>query len=333
MKKRNLGQFKVSEIGLGCMNFSHGYGEPIDDAKATAIVHRALDMGVTFFDTAAVYGFGLNETLLGKILPPFRNRITLASKGGMSGAMTEKGYQRFIDSTPKTIIDNCNESLKRLNTDVIDLYYLHRWDKKTPIEDVAGTMGDLVREGKVRAIGFSEISAATLRRAHAVHPVCAVQSEYSLWTRNPEIALLGACRELGINLVAFSPLGRGFLTGKFPGLAPLHAHDLRQKMPRFLPQCYEKNLHLLAPFEALAKEAQCSMAQLALAWVLAQDPLVIPIPGTTRLAHLEEDLLASGLALTQEVLAKASELINQQTVCGDRYDAVAQAAVDTENFS
>lgn len=332
MKTRQLGPFRVSEIGLGCMNFSHGYGKPIPDERSIQILNRALALGVTLFDTAAVYGFGLNETLLSQWIGPVRDRITLCTKGGMSGEMTDNGYQRKIDSSAATIRQNCDESLKRLGVDVIDLYYLHRWDKKTPIEEVAQTMGDLVRAGKVRAIGFSEISAATLRKAHAVYPVTAVQSEYSLWTRNPEIALRDTCKELGVSLVAFSPLGRKFLTGRFTRLSDYEPHDLRQKMPRFLPGNYEKNAALLVPFQALAAEAGCSMAQLAMAWVLAQGEHIFPIPGTTSVTHLEEDMAASGLNISKDILQRASTLINQHSVYGSRYDPVAQASVDTEDF-
>lgn len=332
LKTRQLGPFCVSEIGLGCMNFSHGYGKPIPDEIAYQILDRALDLGVTLFDTAAVYGFGLNEILLSKWVGPVRSRITLCTKGGMSGEMTDNGYQRKIDSSAATIRQNCDESLKRLGVDVIDLYYLHRWDKKTPIEDVAYTMGELVRAGKVRAIGFSEISAATLRRANSVYPVTAVQSEYSLWTRNPEIALLDTCKELGVSLVAFSPLARKFLTGRFTSLSDYDPFDLRQKMPRFLPGAFEKNSALLGPLQALATEAGCSMAQLALAWVLAQGEHIFPIPGTTRLEHLEEDMSASGLLIDPDILQRASRLIHQGSVCGQRYDPVAQASVDTEDF-
>lgn len=332
MKTRQLGPFQVSEIGLGCMNFSHGYDKPIPDEKSYEILNRALELGVTLFDTAAVYGFGLNETLLSKWIGPVRNRITLCTKGGLSGKMTENGYQRKIDSSAATIRQNCDESLRRLGVEVIDLYYLHRWDKTTPIEDVAHTMGELVRAGKVRTIGFSEISAATLRGAHAVCPVTAVQSEYSLWTRNPEIALLNTCKELGVSLVAFSPLGRKFLTGRFTSLSDHDPFDLRQKMPRFLPGAFEKNVALLSPFEDLADEAGCTMAQLALAWVLAQGEYVFPIPGTTRVEHLEENMSASGLMIAPDILRRTSELIHQNSVHGSRYDMVAQASVDTEDF-
>lgn len=332
MRTRRIGQFQVSEIGLGCMNFSHGYGQSIPDDRAFQILNRALDLGVTLFDTAAVYGFGLNETLLSKWVGPVRDRITLCTKGGMSGKMTDNGYQRDIDSSPATIRQNCDDSLKRLGVDVIDLYYLHRWDKKTPIEEVADAMGELVRTGKVRAIGFSEISAATLRKAHAVYPVTAVQSEYSLWTRNPEIGLLPACEELGVSLVAFSPLARKFLTGRFTQLTDHDPKDLRQKMPRFQPGILERNAALLPAFERLAKEAGCTMAQLAIGWVLAQSSRVVALPGTTSLAHLEEDMAASAFSLSPEILRRAGALINQHTVVGGRYDPVAQASVDTEDF-
>jgi aryl-alcohol dehydrogenase-like predicted oxidoreductase len=329
MRQRRIGPFEVGEIGLGCMNLSHAYGDPPPPDLAADLLLRALDLGVTLFDTAALYGFGANEALIGQVLHPHRRRFILASKCGMTGV----DGARVIDGRPETIQRTCEESLRRLRTDAIDLYYLHRWDRQVPIEDSVGAMADLVRQGKVRALGLSEVSAATLRRAQAVHPIAAVQNEYSLWSRNPEIALLDACRESGTALVAFSPLGRGFLTARLRGVSDLHAKDIRRAMPRFSPDAFEANLGLLAAYAELARQAGCTPSQLALAWLLGQGEHVIPIPGTTVVGHLEENLGASGMALKAGWLAPLDALINQRTVVGPRYNAGTQAEIDTEEFS
>ncbi|MCJ0763878.1 aldo/keto reductase [Variovorax terrae] len=333
MQTRQIGPFTVSAIGLGCMNLSHAYGTPPSAEQGERVLLAALDAGVTLFDTAALYGFGANETLVGRVLGPHRSRFTLASKGGMAGVQFDDGIKRVIDGRPETVRRNCEDSLRRLKTDVIDLYYLHRWDKKVPIEDSVGAMSDLVRAGKVRALGLSEVSAATLRRAHAVHPIAAVQTEYSLWTRNPEIAVLEACRELGAAFVAFSPLARAFLTGALTDVVALDAKDIRRPMPRFAPGHYAANLKLLPAYQALAQEAGCTPAQLALAWLLHKAPHIVPIPGTTSLAHLRENLGAADVKLSPEVLAQLEALINQRTVTGARYAAQATVEVDTEEFA
>ncbi|SEB15774.1 aldo/keto reductase [Variovorax sp. YR216] len=333
MQTRKIGPFEVSAIGLGCMNLSHAYGVPPSAEEGERVLLAALDAGETLFDTAALYGFGANEQLVGRVLKPHRQRITLCSKGGMGGVKGDDGVvRRVIDGRPETLRSNCEDSLRRLGTDVIDLYYLHRWDKKVPIEDSIGAMSRLVEEGKVRALGLSEVSAATVRRAHAVHPIAAVQTEYSLWTRNPEIAVLAACREIGAAFVAFSPLARAFLTGVLTDVGSLDAKDIRRPMPRFSPENYALNLKLLPPFEALAREAGCTPAQLALVWLLQQGPDIIPIPGTTRVDHLRENLAAADLKLDASVIARAGELINQSTVIGNRYAAQATQEVDTEEF-
>jgi len=333
MKTRRIGPFEVSAIGLGCMNLSHAYGVPPSPEEGERVLHAALDAGETLFDTAALYGFGANEELVGRVLKPHRQRITLCSKGGMAGVKGDDGVvRRVIDGRPETLRRNCEDSLRRLGTDVIDLYYLHRWDKKVPIEDSIGAMSRLVEEGKVRALGLSEVSATTVRRAHAVHPIAAVQTEYSLWTRNPEIAVLAACREIGAALVAFSPLARAFLTGVLADVGSLDAKDIRRPMPRFSPENYALNLKLLPPFEALAREAGCTPGQLALVWLLHQGADIVPIPGTTRVAHLRENLAAADLNLDASVIARAGELINQGTVVGNRYAAQATQEVDTEEF-
>ena len=332
MHRRSVGPFTCSAIGLGCMNFSHAYGAPPEPAVAEAVMLRALELGVTLFDTAALYGFGANETLVGRVLRAHRSRIVLCSKGGIAGVQFPHGLRRVIDGRPEALRRNCEDSLRRLGTDVIDLYYLHRWQKAVPIEESIGELSRLVEEGKVRALGLSEVSAHTLRRAHAVHPIAAVQSEYSLWTRNPEIAVLDACREIGAAFVAFSPLARAYLTGTLRDPAVLDPKDLRRSMPRFDAERYPANLQLLDGYADIARRAGCTMAQLALAWLLARGPHVIPLPGTTRIDHIEEDLAAGDLRLAPEVVASLDALINRHTVLGARYAPQTQAEVDTEEF-
>ena len=333
MPTRTLGPVEVPAIGLGCMNLSHGYGQAPSDEAAETLLLTALDEGVTLFDTAALYGFGANETLVGRVLKQHRQRIVLCSKGGVGGVSLADGVKRVIDGRPEALRRNCEDSLKRLQTDVIDLYYLHRWHKQVPIEDSVGALSDLVRAGKVRALGLSEVSAATLRRAHAVHPIAAVQTEYSLWTRNPEIAVLAACREIGAAFVAFSPIARAYLSGQLRDPSGLDPKDLRRTMPRFEPAQYTANLALLPPYEALAREAGCTPAQLALAWLLARATHIVPIPGTTNPAHLRENLGAADLQLDPGLLARVDDLINQRTVSGARYSAQSQSEVDTEQYA
>ncbi|MFN3566461.1 MAG: aldo/keto reductase [Burkholderiaceae bacterium] len=328
MHTRRIGPFEVFPIGLGCMNLSHAYGTPPAPDDGARLLLRALELGVNHFDTAALYGFGANEELVGRVLGPYRERIVLASKCGMTGV----DGKRVIDGRPQTLKRTCEDSLRRLRTDVIDLYYLHRWDRKVPIEESVGALADLVRAGKVRAIGLSEVSAATLRKAHAVHPIAALQNEYSAWTRNPQIAGLEACRALGVALVAFSPLARGFLTGTLRDVTAFEEKDIRRRMPRFAPDNYAANLRLLDGFGALAREAGCTPAQLALAWLLARGDHVVPIPGTRSTAHVEENVAAADIRLPADVVARIDALINQQTVAGARYDAATQAEIDTEEF-
>jgi hypothetical protein len=330
---RRIGPFEVSSVSLGCMNLSHAYGASPPPEAAEKLLLRALELGVTMFDTAALYGFGANETLVGRVLKAHRSKITLASKGGMAGVAFDDGIKRVIDGSPEAIVRNCEDSLKRLGTEVIDLYYLHRWDKRVPIEDSVGAMARLVREGKVRALGLSEVSAATLRRAHAVHPIVAVQSEYSLWSRNVEIGVLQACRDIGASLVAFSPTARAFLTGALRDVSALDAKDIRRGMPRFYPENYAQNLKLLDGYAAIAQHAGCSMAQLAIAWVLSRGEHVIALPGTTSLAHLEEDLAADTVSLSPDTLQRLDALINRHTVVGARYNPATQAEVDTEEYA
>jgi aryl-alcohol dehydrogenase-like predicted oxidoreductase len=333
MKNRQIASFSVSAIGLGCMNLSHAYGAPVSAQQGERVLLAAFDQGVNFFDTAALYGFGANETLVGKVMKPHRQKFTLASKCGMQGVEQSDGSKvRVIDGRPETIKKTCEDSLRRLQTEVIDLYYLHRWDKKVPIEDSVGALSDLVRQGKIQAIGLSEVSASTLRKAHAVHPIAAVQTEYSLWTRNPEIAVLQACRELGAAFVAFSPVARGFLCGAPLDIASFEPKDIRRGMPRFTPENFAANLKLLPAYHALAQEAGCSPSQLALAWLLHQGEHIIPIPGTTSVDHLLDDLAAVDVKLDAHLLARLDALINQNTVAGNRYSAQSNSEVDTEVF-
>jgi aryl-alcohol dehydrogenase-like predicted oxidoreductase len=327
MQFRRIGTAPVAAIGLGCMNLSHAYGHPPAAEDARRVLHRALDLGITHFDCAALYGFGRNEILLGEVLPPYRERIHLASKCGMTGI----DGKRVIDGRPDTLKRTLDEALARLRTDVIDLYYLHRWDRNVPLEDSVGALGEMVASGKVREIGLSEVSAATLRRAHAVHPIAAVQSEYSLWSRNAEIAVLEECGRLGVAYVAFSPLGRGFLAGSVTDPATLVQGDLRRSMPRFQPPHWAKNAALLAPYCALAVEADCTPAQLALAWLLHKAPHIVPIPGTTSVAHLDENVSAVEVRLEPALLARLEALINSRTVSGARYSAATQLEIDTED--
>ena len=334
MNHRPLGPFSVSAIGLGCMTLSHAYGAPVSREQGERVLLAALDAGVTFFDTAALYGFGANETLVGQVMKPHRRQFTLASKCGMQGVDKGDGTKvRVIDGRPETLRQTCEDALRRLQTDVIDLYYLHRWDKNVPIEDSVGALSDLVRAGKIQTIGLSEVSATTLRKAHAVHPITAVQTEYSLWTRNPEIAVLDACRELGVAFVPFSPVARGFLCGAELDVASFDAKDIRRSMPRFAPENHAANLKLLPAYQALAREAGCSPAQLALAWLLHKGEDLIPIPGTTSVAHLLEDLAAVDVKLSADLIARLETLINERTVAGDRYNAQSNSEVDTEVFA
>jgi hypothetical protein len=327
MKTRKLGPFDVSEIGLGCMSLSQAYGPPPPRDQAEAVLLGALDAGCTFFDTAAVYGLGHNERLVGEVLRPHGDRVVLASKCGLS-----RGEQRELNGHPDVLKATCEESLQRLGVEVIDLYYLHRWDRRVPIEDSVGALADLVAEGKIRTIGLSEVSAPTLRRAHAVHPIAALQTEYSPWTRNPEIAVLEACRELGVTFVAFSPVGRGFLAGGVKDPSVLDPSDFRVGMPRFQGDAFQRNLALLTGFEALAGEAGCTPAQLCLAWLLHKDPDLIPIPGTSSPEHMRQNMAASGIALPASLVERIDLAVNGATVTGPRYAPAMQASVDTERM-
>jgi aryl-alcohol dehydrogenase-like predicted oxidoreductase len=332
MQKRALGQFQVGRIGLGCMNLDHGYGPAVSEADGERALLGALDAGYTLMDTATLYGAGLNEERVGRVLGAHRSRIVLSSKCGMAITRVDGQPVRVIDGRPATLMRQCEDSLRRLQTEVIDLYYLHRWDKTVSIEDSVGAMARMVEKGHVRALGLSEVCAATLRRAQAVHPISAVQTEYSLWSRNAEIAVLETCRELGVAFVAFSPLARGYLSDRVSDVSALHSKDIRRSMPRFDTATYARNLELLTPYRVLAQQAGCTPAQLALAWLLHKAPHIIPIPGSQCPDHIVENADADAVHLGAEVMSALEALINQSTVVGARYDAQATQEVDTEAF-
>jgi aryl-alcohol dehydrogenase-like predicted oxidoreductase len=327
MKTHKLGELSVSAIGLGCMGMSQAYGKA-DPAESERTLHRALDIGVNFLDTANAYGMGHNEELIGRVLKQRRGEMVLATKFGI--ALSADG-KRGIDGHPDQIEQRCDESLARLQTDVIDLYYLHRLDPKVPIEDSVGAMADLVTAGKVRHIGLSEVSAATLRRAHAVHPITAVQSEYSLWTRDPEPHVLPTCRELGVGFVPFSPLGRAILTGAITDADSLTGErDMRSNMPRFQGENLAKNLSLVERFAELADDKGCTRGQLALAWLLAQGSDIAPIPGTKRVSYLEENAAACDIELTQDEIDRIDGLFAQDNIAGERYAPAGMKSLDRD---
>jgi len=319
MKTKKLGSqgLYASEIGLGCMGMSEFYG-PRNDDESIKTLHHALEIGVGFWDTADVYGPFLNEELIGKAMKGNRQKITLATKFGIVRDPSNP-QSRGFNGSAGYVKNACEASLKRLQTDSIDLYYLHRVDASTPIEETAGAMAALVKEGKIKGIGFSEISSATLRRAHAVHPVTAVQSEYSLWTRDPEDGILDTCRELGIAFVAYSPLGRGFLTGQIKKESDFDASDYRRFSPRFQGENFQKNLDLVTALENLAAKKSCTASQLALAWVMAQGDHIFPIPGTKRIKYLDENVGALNVSLTKEELKEINDVFPKNAAAGLRY--------------
>ncbi|MDH3388513.1 MAG: aldo/keto reductase [Gammaproteobacteria bacterium] len=333
MHSRNIGSLEVSSIGLGCMSMSMGYG-PADDKISAQMLNVAIDAGYRMLDTAAMYGNGHNEILIGNTLAHRRDEYVLASKGGF---VKSNDGKPIIDGSARALQKGCEESLKRLQTDVIDLYYLHRLDKNIPVEESVAGLAALVASGKVRAIGLSEVSSETLRRAHAIHPIAAVQSEYSLWSRTPEARMLQTCEELGVTFVAFSPLARAFLAGAAKDVTQLPPDDIRctNARPRFEPENFVQNQKLLKPYAAIADRAGCSMAQLALAWLLGQintagARTIVPIPGTKHPEYAVENAGAGDIELDQVTLSELDELINENTVSGCRYTNALMESIDSE---
>ncbi|MFM7019553.1 MAG: aldo/keto reductase [Aquirufa sp.] len=329
MEKRKLGNsgLEVSAMGLGCMGMSFGYGPKADETEMIKLIHAAVEKGITFFDTAEVYGPFINEELVGKALAPIKNKVVIATKFGFHLDPNQGYKMNGLDSSPSNIRKVAEASLKRLKIDAIDLFYQHRVDLNIPIEDVAGTVKDLVREGKVKHFGLSEAGAANIRKAHAEMPVTALQSEYSLWTREPEQVILPTLEELGIGFVPFSPLGKGFLTGKIDANTDFHETDFRRTVPRFTEEAREHNQAFVKMISDIAQNNQATPAQICLAWLLAQKPWIVPIPGTTKLDRMHENFDAIELKLNQAEIDRISEITKQVEVQGTRYSAAALEAL------
>jgi aryl-alcohol dehydrogenase-like predicted oxidoreductase len=327
MRNRRLGRagLEVPAVGLGCMGMSDFYGGR-DEAEAVATIHRAIELGVTFLDTADMYGVGRNEELVGRAIKGRRDQVVLATKFG--NVRAPDGTPLGVNGRPDYVRSACEASLRRLGVEAIDLYYQHRVDPGTPIEETAGAMADLIRQGKVRHLGLSEAAPATIRRAHAVHPIAALQTEYSLWSREPEAEILPTVRELGIGFVAYSPLGRGFLTGQIRTPDDLDPDDWRRQSPRFQGENFQRNLDLVARIDSLARRKGCTPGQLALAWVLARGEDIVPIPGTKRRRYLEENVAAADLVLTRDELAAIEEAIPSGAAAGARYAEAGMRTVD-----
>jgi aryl-alcohol dehydrogenase-like predicted oxidoreductase len=326
MKTRKLGQeLKVSELGLGCMGMSIAYGVA-DETESIATIHRAIELGVNFLDTAEMYGMGANEELVGKAIGDHRDQVILATKFGIQYDPTTNNL--VVNGKPEIVQKSCDGSLQRLGVDYIDLYYLHRVDPNTPIEDTVGAMSELVKQGKVRYLGLSEAAVATIRRAHAVHPISALQSEYSLWSRDPEDEILPTLRELKIGFVPYSPMGRGFLSGKITSPDDFAEDDFRKTQPRFQGENFYKNLELVERVKEIAREKNVTPGQLALAWLLAQGNDIVPIPGTKRRTYLEENVKAAEIVLTSEDLARIDEVAPKNAVAGDRYSASLMTSIN-----
>ena len=328
MKTRRLGENgpEVSAIGLGCMGMAAFYGQASDEAQATAVIHRALDLGVTFFDTAEMYGPHTNEIQVGKALAGKRDQAFVATKFGIGYNADRTALT--VDGSPANVRRAIEGSLKRLNMDYVDLYYLHRVDANTPIEETVGAMGELVKEGKVRFLGLSEAAPETIRKAHATHPITALQTEYSLWSREPEDGILETVRELGIGFVPYSPLGRGFLSGDIKSIDDLEPGDFRRSNPRFMGENFQKNLDLVEAIKGIAADKGVTAAQLALAWVLAQGEDLVPIPGTRRIATLEQNAAAADVELTAEDLAAIEAVFPKDAASGHRYAEAARGALN-----
>lgn len=328
MRIKNLGSqgLKASELGLGCMGMSEFYG-PHNDEESLKVLDRAAELGITFWDTADVYGPFINEELVGKALKKHRNKITLATKFGIVRDPANP-QKRGVNGRPEYVKKSCERSLKRLGVDVIDLYYMHRKDPDTPIEETVGAMADLVKEGKIRGIGLSEVSTQTLQKAHAVHPVTAVQIEYSLWSRDPEDGMLATCQKLGVAFVAYSPLGRGFLTGQIKNFDDFAPDDYRRFSPRFTGENFKKNLELVKKIEDLAAAKGCTASQLALAWVMAQDDFIFPIPGTKRVKYLEENAGSLNVHFSAEELESINNIAPKNIAAGTRYHEAGMKSVN-----